>query len=94
MVEKGVDIPLVGVMPFPMRDKLYKQVRDLVLGKSAMVGETTAVESKFTEGELVRDILSKKVYRVFKTDMVALKLAGDPDDTAPINLHESCIEKV
>lgn len=37
MIERGMDIPCVGTVSFPMREKLYKQVRDLVLGKSAMV---------------------------------------------------------
>lgn len=37
MIERGVDIPLFGTLAFPMKDRLYKQVRDLVLGKSAMV---------------------------------------------------------
>lgn len=37
MIEKGTDIPLFGTLAFPMKDRLYKQVRDLVLGKSAMV---------------------------------------------------------
>lgn len=39
MIERGVDVPLFGTMSFPMKDKLYKQVRDLVLGKSAMVND-------------------------------------------------------
>ena len=33
MIERGVDIPLFGSLAFPMKDKLYKQVRDLVLGE-------------------------------------------------------------
>lgn len=37
MIERGVDVPPCGSAKFPMRDKLYAQVRDLVLGKSAMV---------------------------------------------------------
>lgn len=37
MIERGIDIPLHGTLSFPMKDRLYKQVRDLVLGKSAMV---------------------------------------------------------
>ena len=37
MIERGIDIPLFGTLAFPMKDRLYKQVRDLVLGKSAMV---------------------------------------------------------
>lgn len=36
MIERGVDVPLFGSIAFPMKDKLYKQVRDLVLGHSAM----------------------------------------------------------
>lgn len=36
MIERGIDIPLHGTLSFPMKDRLYKQVRDLVLGKSAM----------------------------------------------------------
>ena len=36
MIERGVDVPPCGSAKFPMRDKLYAQVRDLVLGKSAM----------------------------------------------------------
>lgn len=36
MIERGVDVPPCGSAKFPMRDKLYTQVRDLVLGKSAM----------------------------------------------------------
>ncbi|MBQ1422465.1 MAG: hypothetical protein IIY97_06840 [Firmicutes bacterium] len=36
MIERGVDVPLFGTLAFPMKDRLYKQVRDLVLGKSAM----------------------------------------------------------
>lgn len=39
MIERGVDIPLFGSIAFPMKDKLYKQVRDLVLGQSAMVND-------------------------------------------------------
>ena len=37
MIERGIDVPPCGSAKFPMRDKLYAQVRDLVLGKSAMV---------------------------------------------------------
>lgn len=40
MIERGVDVPPCGSAKFPMRDKLYTQVRDLVLGKSAMVTDT------------------------------------------------------
>lgn len=36
MIAQGRDIPCIGTMAFPMREKLYGQVRDLVLGKSAM----------------------------------------------------------
>ncbi len=36
MIERGVDVPPCGNAKFPMRDKLYGQVRDLVLGKTAM----------------------------------------------------------
>ena len=36
MIERGIDVPPCGSAKFPMRDKLYGQVRDLVLGKSAM----------------------------------------------------------
>ena len=39
MIERGVDVPPGGSAKFPMRDKLYGQVRDLVLGKSAMVDD-------------------------------------------------------
>ena len=77
MVEKGVDIPLVGVMPFPMRDKLYKQVRDLVLGKSAM-----ATEPKFKKGDRVRDKRSNVEFEVYSTGLVALR---DPDH--PVSLE-------
>lgn len=37
MIERGVDVPPCGNAKFPMRDKLYKQVRDLVLGESVMI---------------------------------------------------------
>ena len=36
MIERGVDVPPTGVAKFPMREKLYAQVRDLVMGKAAM----------------------------------------------------------
>ena len=36
MIERGVDVPPCGVAKFPMREKLYAQVRDLVLGANAM----------------------------------------------------------
>ena len=39
MIERGVDVPPCGVAKFPMREKLYAQVRDLVLGKSAMTDD-------------------------------------------------------
>lgn len=39
MIERGVDVPPCGSAKFPMRDKLYAQVRDLVLGKSAMAAK-------------------------------------------------------
>ena len=48
MIARGIDIPCIGAMAFPMREKLYGQVRDLVLGKSAM-----ATEPKFKKGDKV-----------------------------------------
>lgn len=36
MIERGVDVPPCGNAKFPMRDKLYKQVRDLVLGTKSL----------------------------------------------------------
>ena len=36
MIERGVDVPPCGVAKFPMREKLYAQVRDLVLGEKCM----------------------------------------------------------
>lgn len=39
MIERGVDVPPCGVAKFPMREKLYAQVRDLVMGKSAMTDD-------------------------------------------------------
>jgi len=36
MIERGVDVPPCGAAKFPMREKLYAQVRDLVLGSKAM----------------------------------------------------------
>ena len=36
MIERGVDVPPCGVAKFPMREKLYGQVRDLVLGSKAI----------------------------------------------------------
>lgn len=36
MIERGVDVPPCGSAKFPMRDKLYKQVRDLVLGTKSL----------------------------------------------------------
>lgn len=39
MIEKGADIPLGGTLSFPMKDKLYKQVRDLVVGSEAMAAD-------------------------------------------------------
>jgi len=46
MIERGVDVPPCGAAKFPMREKLYAQVRDLVLGKRAM-----------TDSEIVNDII-------------------------------------
>jgi len=40
MIERGVDVPPCGSAKFPMRDKLYAQVRDLVVGKSVMAKDT------------------------------------------------------
>lgn len=36
MIDRGMDIPCIGTASFPMREKLYKQVRDLVLGYKRM----------------------------------------------------------
>ena len=36
MIERGVDVPPCGVAKFPMREKLYAQVRDLVMGSRAI----------------------------------------------------------
>lgn len=36
MIERGIDVPPCGSAKFPMRDKLYKQVRDLVLGTKSL----------------------------------------------------------
>lgn len=36
MIERGTDIPLVGTLTFPMKERLYKQVRDLVLGTKSL----------------------------------------------------------
>lgn len=99
MIERGVDVPLFGSMSFPMKDKLYKQVRDLVKEHNENVVNIIKgqwadhTESKFHRGEIVRDKISKKVYRVFQTGMVALQDVSDAEDTVPsLHLHETCLE--
>lgn len=77
MIAQGRDIPCIGAMAFPMREKLYGQVRDLVLGKSAM-----ATEPKFKKGDRVRDKKTNLEFEVYSTDWVALR---DPDN--PVNLE-------
>jgi len=37
MIEKRIDVPLSSTTTFPMKTKLYGQVRDLLRGKSALV---------------------------------------------------------
>lgn len=36
MIDDGVDRKPCGSMKFPMKDKLYAQVRDLVIGKAVL----------------------------------------------------------
>lgn len=63
MIERGVDVPPTGVAKFPMREKLYAQVRDLVMGEKCMsspikpfVGEIpdfTPIDPSFAIGDHV-----------------------------------------
>ena len=91
MIERGVDVPPCGSAKFPMRDKLYAQVRDLVLGKSAMTVEPRS--PKFKRGDLVKDKVSGQVYRVFTTNMVALQdTQADLDSVPSQTLHEDMLD--
>ena len=91
MIERGVDVPPCGNAKFPMRDKLYAQVRDLVLGKSAMTVEPRS--PKFKRGDLVKDKVSGQVYRVFTTNMVALQdTQADLDSVPSQTLHEDMLD--
>lgn len=91
MIERGVDVPPCGSAKFPMRDKLYAQVRDLVLGKSAMTVEPRS--PKFKRGDLVKDKVSEQVYRVFATNMVALQdTQADLDSVPSQTLHEDMLD--
>ena len=91
MIERGTDIPLFGTLAFPMKDRLYKQVRDLVLGKSAMAVEPRS--PNFKRGNLVKDKVSGQVYRVFTTNMVALQdTQADLDSVPSQTLHEDMLD--
>ena len=91
MIARGMDIPCIGTMAFPMREKLYGQVRDLVIGKSAMAAEPKA--PKFKRGDLVKDKITGQTYRVFATDMVALQdTEADVDSVPSQTLHEDMLD--
>lgn len=56
MIERGIDIPLHGTLSFPMKDRLYKQVRDLVLGKSAMDSPIKPLVGDPNSPKILRDL--------------------------------------
>ena len=87
MIEKGTDIPLFGTLAFPMKDRLYKQVRDLV------ISPMPSSPDRLNKGDIVTDRVSGQKYRVFATNMVALQDTEADAEAMPIQyLHESLLK--
>jgi len=56
MIDRGVDIPCIGTVSFPMREKLYKQVRDLVLGYKRMDSPIKPLVGDIDSPKILRDL--------------------------------------
>jgi len=56
MIDRGMDIPCIGTVSFPMREKLYKQVRDLVLGYKRMDSPIKPLVGDIDSPKILRDL--------------------------------------